>query len=77
MKSLNEITLGELMGEDIEVWIERSKEFGYDLQLSDYDGHELLNETRIHPCAMDSYADMCRRFVHFYDSAKAKMEADL
>jgi hypothetical protein len=71
MKHTGEITLADLMAEDIDIWISKSKEFGYDLQIDNDDG-KVLDEKGVHPYAMDSFADLCRRFLHFYDSAKAR-----
>ncbi len=70
MKSINEITLYDLMSEDLDVWIKRNKKFGYDLQIDDVDGEILLDEEGIHYAAMESFAELCRRFLNTYDNAK-------
>lgn len=76
MKTLNDVTLSELMAEDLEVWVTKSKGFGFDLQIDNEEGDTIVNEKGVHPFAMESYADMCRRFLHFYDAVKAKSEEE-
>lgn len=76
MNKFNEITLYDLMAEDLDVWVCKNKKFGFDLQIDDENGETIVDEKGIHPYAMESYADMCRRFLHFYDAVKAKSEAE-
>lgn len=76
MKTLNDVTLSELMAEDLEVWVTKSKGFGFDLQIDNEEGETIVNEKGVHPFAMESYADMCRRFLHFYGAVKAKSEEE-
>lgn len=74
MNKFNEITLSELMGEEFDVWVTRNKSFGFDLQIDDENGQTVVDEKGVHPYAMESYADMCRRFLHFYDKVNAQLE---
>lgn len=76
MKTTGDITLYDLMAEDLDVWVTKSKGFGFDLQIDNEEGQTIVDEKGIHPFAMESYADMCRRFLHFYDAVKAKSEAE-
>ncbi len=76
MNNFNEITLYDLMAEDLDVWVSENKKFGFDLQIDNENGETIVDEKGIHPFAMDSYADMCRRFLHFYDIVKAKSEQE-
>ena len=71
MNKFNEITLYDLMAEDLDVWVSKNKKFGFDLEIEDEKGQVIVDEKGIHPFAMESYADMCRRFLHFYDKVKA------
>lgn len=75
MKHTDEITLEDLMAEDIDVWVTKSKGFGFDLQMESEDGSIDIKQEGVHPYAMESFADLCRRFLHFYDSAKERCEA--
>lgn len=72
---MDNITLYDLMAEDLDVWVSPNKTFGFDLQIDNEKGEELVNEKGVHPYAMEAYADMCRRFLRFYESAKSKCEA--
>lgn len=73
-RSISDMTFYDLMAEDFTVWIGKNKTFGFDLELENDEGEIVVDEKGIHPCAMESYADMCRRFLHFYDKLKAKDE---
>ncbi len=75
MKSLNEITLYDLMAEDLDVWFSSNKQFGFDLEIDDENGEELVREKGVHPFAADSFADFCRRYLVSYDKVKTQSEA--
>jgi hypothetical protein len=77
MKTINDITMYDLMSDDLTVWIKRNEKFGFDLEIENYGGEVLVDEKGINPLAMESYADMCRRFVHFYDKLKAITEKEV
>jgi hypothetical protein len=74
MNDTNKITLEDLMAEDIDVWVKKSKSFGFDLHMESSEGNISYEMEGVHPYAMASFADFCRRFLHFYDSAKARCE---
>ena len=76
MKTLNEITLYDLMSEDLDIWVSKNKDFGYILQIDNEDGESIIDEKGIHPFAMESYASVCRRFLRFYDIVKSKSEKE-
>ncbi len=69
MKTLSQVTLYDLMAEDLDIWIGKGKNFGFNLQIDDENGNELVNENHIHPCAADSFADFCRSYLASYDKA--------
>lgn len=66
MKTLETITLYDLMAEDLDVWLGKNKEFGFLLHIDNDEG-EVVNEKEIHPYAADSFAAFCRRYLHSYD----------
>ncbi len=72
MKSINEITLYDLMAEDLDVWFSSNKQFGFDLEIDDENGDELIREKGVHPFAADSLADFCRSYLFCYDRALSK-----
>jgi hypothetical protein len=67
MKTLNDITLYDLMAEDMDVWLGKNKGFGFILQIDNENGEGLVDEQQIHPGAVQSFADFCRRYLHSYD----------
>ena len=67
MKTLNDVTLYDLMAEDLDVWLGKNKEFGFVLQIDNEKGDELVAEKQIHPAAAESFADFCRSYLHSYD----------
>lgn len=73
MKHLTEITLYDLMAEDLDVWVTKDKTFGFNLEIDDENGEPLVREEAIHPYAADSFADFCRRYLAAYD--KQQQEA--
>jgi hypothetical protein len=75
MKGLGDITLYDLMAEDLDVWLVKSKDFGFDLQIDDEVGKTIVDEKGIHPCAIESYAAMCRQFLKFYEKATTGVAA--
>lgn len=75
MATINDLTLYDLMAEDFSVWLGKNKSFGYDLHLDGMDsGSPEIKEEGIHPCAIDSMAEFCNRFLHFYNKLN-KQEA--
>ncbi len=71
---MNNITLYDLMAEDLEVWVTRSKKFGFDLQIENENGETIVNEEGVHPYAMESFAAMCRQFLYFYEKSNTQLE---
>ncbi len=76
---MTKLSLYDLMAEELDVWVAASKttKYGYALQIFDENGKKIIDEEKIHPAAMESYAAMCRRFIHFYEKAREKMEERL
>lgn len=72
---MDKITLYDLMAEDLDVWVSLNKKFGFDLIIENEQGEAIVDEKGIHPNAMESYADVCRRFLNMYDNAIARSEA--
>ena len=69
-RTLDTLTIAELMGEDHDVWIGKNKEFGYILEIETTEG-EVINERCIHPAAAKSLADFCRRYLTFFEKLDA------
>lgn len=75
MQTINNMTIADLMSEEVSVWVTKAKGFGFDLQIDNEQGETIANAEGIHPCAMDAFADVCRNFLHFYEAAKTKSDA--
>jgi len=69
-KNIENISLYDLMAEDLTVWISRNKTFGYNLEIEGDDPSERISLQGLHAYAMESFSDFCRRFLHFYDQVK-------
>jgi len=67
MKTLEDLSLSELMGEDFGVWVCKNKQYGFDVSIEDKEGGDYIEGTGIHPCAMESMAHFCRQFLYFYE----------
>lgn len=74
-RNICEVTLYDLMAEDFTVWVGKNKQFGFDLEIEGDDETLKIEESGVHPYAMDSFADLCRRFLHFYDKANSQEAA--
>lgn len=57
------------MAEDLDIWVTKSKTFGLNLEIDDENGDPLIREESVHPCAADSFADFCIRYLAAYDKA--------
>ena len=73
-KTMYSTTLGELMADDYDIYLSKNKISGYDLEISGPDLH--LEEKGIHEYAIESFAEICRNFLWFYDKLKEKEEID-
>lgn len=72
---MENVSLYDLMAEDLDVWVNRNSKFGFDIQIDDENGKTIVDEKGVHPCAADSFADFCRRYLAFYDKAASQEAA--
>lgn len=70
MKTMNEITLYDLMAEELSVIVLRNEKFGFDLYFENEEGEKIMNEDGVHPCAADSFAYFCASYLAAYEKAK-------
>jgi hypothetical protein len=74
-KSISEITLYELMAEDFSIHLGKNTKFGYNLYMEGYDNDSPeIEETEIHPAAIDSFAHICRRFLEQYERINKRVK---
>lgn len=75
LKSIRDVTLNDLMSTNTYPWVARTKcnhghlnQDTYILELeNDEQVQPFLVETGLHPAAMESLADFCRRYLGFYE----------
>lgn len=70
-RTIHDLTVAELMGDDHSVWLGKNKEFGYILEIENEEGKTII-EKYIHPYAAESLADFCRRYLGFYEKIAAE-----
>jgi len=69
--TIHDLSVHDLMGEDMSVWVGKNKDFGYVMEIETEEG-KTITEKCIHPYAMESMASFCRRFLSFYDKIEAE-----
>lgn len=75
-RNICEVTLYDLMAEDFTVWVGKNKQFGYDLHIEGYDNDSPeIEEEGVHPCAIDSFAEFCKKFLSQYERLQNKEAA--
>lgn len=67
LKSLSDINLYNLMGEDHYIWLQQNKKFGFNLEIDNENTETILKEEGIHPYAIESLAIFCKRFLGSYE----------
>ena len=70
MKKINEITLYDLMAEDLGVWIKQSNKFGINFQINDETGDILMDAEHVSPQAAQSFAEFCRNYLEAFEGFK-------
>lgn len=65
-RTICELSVYDLGGEDSEVWLSKNKQFGFDLEVTLEDG-VVYEELGLHPYAAESLADFCRQYLRSYE----------
>jgi hypothetical protein len=71
IQSTNSLTVADLMGDDHAVYLNRNKDFGYDIHVEGYDTDTEFEEKFISEPAIDSFAEFCKRFLMAYHRANS------
>lgn len=69
-RTLHDLTVAELMGDDHSVWLGKNKQFGFILEIENDEGTAII-EKCIHPYAAESLASFCRRYLSSYEKIEA------
>lgn len=70
-KTIHAITLPDLMGEEFNVWMKKNQNGEYTLCLED-ESYLEIEETNVSPCALETMALFCKRFLLAYEYASEK-----
>jgi hypothetical protein len=70
-KALEEVSLYDLGSEDLIVWLNKSSK-GFQIEIEDENGNQLVQEKEVHPAAMESMAYFCNQFLRHYNRLMAK-----
>lgn len=72
-KTLDTVTLYDIMAEDNYVWVKKNDGYGYSIEIEDqYHIEPYLKEPSVSPEAMESMAHFCRRFLDMYNQLEEK-----
>lgn len=75
MLRMDNVTLYDLMAEDLEVYVSKSKGFGFDIEINNEMGESLVDSRGVNPCAADSFADFCRSYLASYEKSLRRLAA--
>lgn len=71
-KGFEDVTLYDLMADDNFVWVGKNGKTGFLMEIENNESAEpYLREVGINPCAMESLAAFCRRYLSFYEKIEA------
>lgn len=68
MKTINSLTLYDLMAEDTDVWISKNSKFGINIEVDDENGEPLVRDQGIHNGAAESLALFCKSYLYAYEN---------
>ena len=66
LKSVHSISLGDIMGDDHDISIQKNKQFGFDIEIDNDSSQTILREEGLHHYAIESFALFCKRFLSSY-----------
>jgi hypothetical protein len=71
-RTLHDLSVAELMGDDHSAWLAKNKQFGFILEIENEEGQTII-EKCIHPNAAESLAYFCRRYLGFYEKIESTL----
>lgn len=66
LKSLEEISIYDLMGSEYDIWITKNKNFGFDIEIDNDEYETILHEKELHPFAVESLVTFCKKVLLSY-----------
>jgi hypothetical protein len=70
--STSDINLYDLMGDDYYPYLSKDVNGDYTLTVEDFDNKIIAEDVQINPCAIDGFAEFCRRYLASYDRLNKK-----
>lgn len=70
--STSDINLYDLMGDDYYPYLSKDVNGDYTITIEDFDNKVIAEEVQIHPCAVDGFAEFCRRYLASYERLQGK-----
>lgn len=70
--SISDINLYDLMGDDYYPYLSKDVNGDYTITIEDFDNKVIAEEVQIHPCAVDGFAEFCRRYLASYERLQGK-----
>lgn len=70
--STSDVNLYDLMGDDYYPYLSKDVNGDYTLTVEDFDNKVIAEEVQIHSCAVDGFAEFCRRYLASYDRLQGK-----
>ena len=66
LKGLEDINLYDLMAEDHRAYLYKTASGDFNLEIDDEDSKTILEEVKLHKYALESLANFCKSFLHYY-----------
>jgi hypothetical protein len=70
--STSDINLYDLMGDDYYPYLSKDVNGDYTLTVEDFDNKVIAEDVQINPCAVDGFAEFCRRYLASYERLQCK-----
>lgn len=70
--STENVNLYDLMGDDYYPYLIKDAKGDYTLTVEDFENNVIAETIQINPCAIDGFAEFCRRYLASYDRINQK-----
>lgn len=70
--STSDVNLYDLMGDDYYPYLSKDVNGHYTMTIEDFDNKVIAEEVQINPCAIDGFAEFCRRYLASYERLQGK-----
>jgi hypothetical protein len=70
--STSDVNLYDLMGDDYYPYLTKDARGDYTITVEDFDNNVIAETAQINSCAIDGFAEFCRRYLASYDRLNQK-----